>query len=141
MVLPLVQSLTAESLGATDLFDYTGRVLELVSGSVQSGRDTAQCCGYRYQMLDKYCTSRTMVHNNYMHVHVHVYMCCMQMYKTHTMYVHVHTVYTSITICQLHNLLLHVHVYTLYIVHCTIHCTWYIVQVMLNLKVEYRAST
>ena len=55
------QSLTADSLGATDLFDYTGRVLELISGSVQSGRDTAQCCGYRYQMLDKYCTSRTAV--------------------------------------------------------------------------------
>ena len=57
----LVQSLTAESLGASDLFDYTDRVLELVSGSVQSGRDTAQCCGYHYQMLDKYCSSRTVV--------------------------------------------------------------------------------
>ena len=57
----IVQALTAGSLGATDLFDYTGRVMELVSSSVHGGMDTAQCCGYRYQMLDKYCASRTMV--------------------------------------------------------------------------------
>ena len=57
-----VQSLTADSLDATNLYDYTGRVLELVSTSVESGWDIEQCCGYRFQMLDKYCSSRTTVH-------------------------------------------------------------------------------
>lgn len=58
--LATLQSL-GSSLGATDLYDYTGRVLDLVSSSVQEGRDTQQCCDYPYQMLDKFCASRTFV--------------------------------------------------------------------------------
>jgi ATP-binding cassette subfamily A (ABC1) protein 3 len=50
----------ASSLGATDLLNYSDQVLQLISSSVQRGRDTAQCCGYRYQLLDKHCTSRTV---------------------------------------------------------------------------------
>ena len=58
------ESSSASSLGATDLHDYTDRVLDLVSSAVQRGRDTQQCCDYPYQMLDKHCASRTVVRHN-----------------------------------------------------------------------------
>ena len=56
-----LQTLMA-SLGATDIYDYSSLVLDLLSTAVHRGQDTTQCCDYHYQMLDKYCASRTVVH-------------------------------------------------------------------------------
>ena len=88
-----LQSVLADSLGATDLHNYTGRVLDLVSTAVHSGRDTEQCCDYPYQMLDKHCASRSQV-GSCIHTCTCTCMCIIIMHTcTCTLYVHNNNAY------------------------------------------------
>ncbi|XP_019857855.1 PREDICTED: ATP-binding cassette sub-family A member 3-like [Amphimedon queenslandica] len=45
-------------LGSTNFFDFTDSVSS-INDSVETISDTSSCCQYKYQILDKYCASRS----------------------------------------------------------------------------------
>ena len=47
-------------LGASDIFDYTQPVMDIVD-SVQNHANISLCCQYQLQLLDKFCARQTAV--------------------------------------------------------------------------------
>jgi ATP-binding cassette subfamily A (ABC1) protein 3 len=55
----------ASFINATNFFNFTSDV-ESIRSSVQNYTNITSCCSYQYQILDKYCASRTSVSHNYL---------------------------------------------------------------------------
>ena len=62
------QSVDPITLGASQLLDLTDAI-NAVRDGVQRINFTESCCSYEYQLLDKFCATRTEV-CLYMYVHV-----------------------------------------------------------------------
>ncbi|CAI8053623.1 ATP-binding cassette sub-family A member 3 [Geodia barretti] len=52
-------SVTADSIGATELLDYTRDTLDMYS-YVQNVETPSRCCNYSYQILDKFCARQPL---------------------------------------------------------------------------------
>ena len=59
--LPPLQSTDGDILGATEYFDFTDQIRSIMNSSAEPRTDISSCCNYRFQLLDKYCASRTVV--------------------------------------------------------------------------------
>ena len=55
-----LQSVTAESIGATELLNYTRDSVAMYH-YVQQVENLSQCCNYSYQILDRFCARQAMV--------------------------------------------------------------------------------
>ena len=60
-VLIVFQSVTAESIGATEFLDYTSDAIDMYSYAQEIIENPSQCCNYSYQILDKFCARQKMV--------------------------------------------------------------------------------
>ena len=58
------QSVTAESIGATEFLNYTEDSVDMYR-YVQSVDSPSQCCNYSYQILDKFCARQAVVSYSY----------------------------------------------------------------------------
>ena len=56
----VLQADNASLIQATDFFDFTSDI-ESIRSSVTNITSVDKCCNYNYQILDKYCASRTAV--------------------------------------------------------------------------------
>ena len=59
----LFQSITAESIGATEFVNYTSDAIDMYSYVQDIVENPSQCCNYSYQILDKFCARQQMVSN------------------------------------------------------------------------------
>lgn len=56
----LLQSEEAKDLGITAYYNYTEEI-EQIKDQVLNYTSVEECCDYQYQILDKFCASRTVV--------------------------------------------------------------------------------
>ena len=54
------QNVTPTSIHATSFRNYTDQALSIKNG-VKTHSDIDECCNYKFQLLDKFCASRTIV--------------------------------------------------------------------------------
>lgn len=64
------QGANASTLNVDAFVDYTSEVQAVIS-QTESNNPTSisQCCNYKYQILDQYCATQTMVRLPTMHIY------------------------------------------------------------------------
>ena len=64
MFLIFAQGANVSTLNVDAFFDYTSGVQAIISQTESNlPNSVSQCCKYRYQILDQYCATQTVVRN------------------------------------------------------------------------------